>query len=90
MLDSFLLTVFIYILPLVIILFFWTRVLYSYGLLYRRKKNDNYSILPGESTDYLYKGESLKIFASPFTMLSMIFERHRDENLNNAAKKFGL
>jgi TRAP-type uncharacterized transport system fused permease subunit len=62
---------------------------YSYFILYRKKKNPDYPILPREVSKYLYKSHKhfLRIYLIPFFMWKIIFEHHKDKELNDTAKR---
>lgn len=61
---------------------------HSYFNLYRKKNNPDYPLLPGEQGAYLSKNPShfLKPFLTPLFMWKIIFEKHKDEELDTAAK----
>jgi hypothetical protein len=87
--NSFL-TSLIYFIPPIILIVLLSKSLYAYCHIYRKKKNPNYPILPREAAEYLYKGEIFKILLSPIIFIKIIFERHNDKELNNAARKVRL
>lgn len=89
MLDVILL---LYFLPIIIVTLLFARAVYNYFKLYRKKKNPDYPILFGEAKNYLHKGSKyfLKIYLTPFYMWKIIFEKHRDKELNKAANKVRL
>src|SRR5260370_23653612 len=74
----------------IIILLLLNITTYSYFSLYRKKKNPKYPILPQEQSAYLSK-DPINFFKIlpliPLRMWKIIFEKHKDKELNNAAKK---
>ncbi len=85
-----LLTVFTFFIPILIIMFFFRRASYAFFALYRKKKNPKYPILPQETPEYLSKDpvHFFKVLPiTPFFMWKILFEKHKDKELNDAAKK---
>src|SRR4051794_20224247 len=88
--NSFLFVTFLYFIPFIVLVALYGKALYSFTTLYRKKKNPDYPILPGETAQYLFKGALHKILMSPFFMIKIIFEKHKDKGLDVAARKVRL
>jgi hypothetical protein len=86
------LSVLLFFAPQIIIIIFLIKAGYSYFVLYRKKKNPDYPILPGEAANYIGKGGKsfFKIYLTPFFMLKIIFESHKDKELSSAVQKVRL
>lgn len=78
-----------FLLLLIILLILLTWATYAYFSLYRKKKNPDYPLLPGEAEKYINK-KSAKFFVTPFYMWKIIFEKHKDKDLNSASKRVRL
>src|SRR5258708_4169898 len=83
------LILFIYTLPFFIILFFTRKAGLKYFRLYKKKKHPDYPMIPEESIAYIRKDiyHFFKFFLTPFFWWKILFEKHSDRELNNAAKK---
>ena len=88
MYDPFLVQALFYFLPQIIVLIFLTRAFYSYEVLYRKKKNPDYT-LHGEAAEYIFKSPKhfFKFYLTPFFWWKIIFEHHKDKQLDTAAKR---
>ena len=84
----FLVAIFIYLVPQVIVITFLNKALYAYTVLYREKKDLDYPIIPTETFKYISKPtDFMKIYLTPVVIWHIIFERHKDKELNAAANK---
>jgi len=84
---SFIATIFTFF-QIVVFLFYCISAT-SYFSLYEKKKNSNNPIFTGDIFGFLDKNSKnfFKVFFTPFFMWRAIFERHKDKELNNAAKQ---
>lgn len=89
MIDKTLLIV-IFFLPFVVVSIFLFRATLTYFVLYRKKKNPKYPVAPNDIQNYLSK-DPVQLFKllpiTPFFMWKIIFEKHKDKELNDAAKR---
>lgn len=80
----------LFLIPNLFTLFLFRKETLNYFKIYRKKKNPDHTLLPGETLTYLHKNP-INFFKNlplvPFKMWKIIFERHNDEELDKAAKK---
>lgn len=68
---------------------FYTGAGFSYFGLYRKKKNPDYPLFANELYEYLNKNPKylFKIFLTTFFMWKIIFESHKDKELDKLAQR---
>ncbi len=81
---------FIFFLSFFLVGFFLVKAGLAYFRIYKKKKNSKYPIAPEDIQKYLSKDPVtlLKLLPiTPFFMWKIIFEKHKDRELNDAAKR---
>jgi len=77
-----------FFLPFLIASILFIKTYMEYIKLYREKKNPNYPLLPNEASVYFNMdpiGFIKKLPAMPFLRWKIIFEQHKDQELNESS-----
>lgn len=79
-----------YFVPVLVASYFFIRSYYKLLVVYRKKRNPDYPLLFGESINYFNKDPInfiKKLPIIPFLRWKIVFERHKDTELNEATEK---
>src|SRR6266704_5512029 len=87
--DSQTILIFVIFLSFIIILFLARKAGMSFFRIYKKKKDPDYPMVPGEYLSYLGRdiNHFFKFFITPLFWWKIIFRKYSDKELNIAARK---